>query len=115
MPVSMMALYRRPDGGDEAFETFRRRYLEEHIPLIRQVPGLRTIDVQRIVHAYSETDLVMVAEMTFDSRSDLDAGMASQEMRTAGRNLREIAPGLATIVILDREDLGPAASRTTEP
>lgn len=114
MPVSMMALYRRPDGGDEAFETFRRRYVEEHIPLIRQVPGLRTIDVQRIVHAYSETELVMVAEMTFDSRDDLDAGMASQEMRAAGRNLREIAPGLATVVILEREDVGPRSVGTEQ-
>lgn len=114
MPVSMMALYRRPAGAEEAFETFRRRYVDEHIPLIRQVPGLRTIDVQRIVHAYSETDLVMVAEMTFDSREDLDAGMASQEMRAAGRNLREIAPGLATVVILEREDVGPRSVGAAE-
>jgi uncharacterized protein (TIGR02118 family) len=101
MPVSMMAFYRRPDGGDDALETFRRRYLAEHVPLIRKVPGLRTLRVERIAHAYSETDLVMVVELIFDSRADLDAGMASNEMRAAGRNLREIAPGIATVVVLE--------------
>jgi hypothetical protein len=39
--------------------------------------------------------------MEFDDRAALDAGMASDEMRVAGRNLREIAPGLLTLVALD--------------
>jgi uncharacterized protein (TIGR02118 family) len=101
MPVSMMAFYRRPEGGDEALETFRRRYAEEHLPLMRKVPGLRSIRVERIAHAYSQTDLVMIAEMTFDTKADLDAAMASDEMRAAGRNLREIAPGMATVALLE--------------
>jgi uncharacterized protein (TIGR02118 family) len=101
----MMAFYRRPEGGEEALQTFRRRYAEEHIPLIRKVPGLRTIRVERIAHAYSETDLIMIAELIFDTRADLDAGMASDEMRAAGRNLRDIAPGMSTVVLLEPEDL----------
>jgi uncharacterized protein (TIGR02118 family) len=116
MPVSMMAFYRRPDGGEEALETFRRRYVAEHLPLIRQVPGLRTIRVERIAHAYSETDLVMIAEMTFDDRGSLDAAMASAEMRAAGRNLRDIAPGISTVVLLEPEPVTPsmAASAPAE-
>ena len=105
MPVSMMAIYRRPEGGDEAMERFRERYVNEHLPLINQVPGLRTIRVERIAHAYNETDIVMIAELFFDNRAELDAGMASDEMRAAGRNLREIAPGLATVVILEPESV----------
>ena len=93
MSVSMMALYRRPDGGEAALATFRRRYAEEHLPLIRSLPGLRALRVHRVTHAFDETDLVMVAEMVFDSRAELDAALASPEMRAAGRNLREIAPG----------------------
>ena len=31
----------------------------------------------------------------------LDAGLASDAMRAAGRNLREIAPGLATFLVLE--------------
>ncbi len=101
MPVTLLALYRKPEGGDEALQTFRRRYHEEHLPLIAKVPGIRSTKVQRIAHAYTDADLVMVTEMTFDDRASLDAGMASDEMRIAGRNLREIAPGMMTLVVLE--------------
>ena len=39
--------------------------------------------------------------MDFDDRAALDAGLASDEMRAAGRNLRAIAPGLATLLVLE--------------
>jgi uncharacterized protein (TIGR02118 family) len=109
MPVSLFALYRRPAGGDEELETFRRRYSEEHLPLVRQTPGLRSLAVHRVTHAFQETDLVMIAEMVFDSRADLDAGLQSEPMRRAGRNLREIATGGSTLVIVEPEpDAAPA-------
>ena len=38
--TTLLALYRRPDGGDEAVETFLRRYREEHLPLVAGTPGL---------------------------------------------------------------------------
>jgi uncharacterized protein (TIGR02118 family) len=101
MPVTLLALYRRPAGGDDALETFHQRYMDEHIPLIERVPGIRSVNVHRVAQAFTEADLVMVAEMIFDDRATLDAAMASDEMRTAGRNLREIAPGLLTLVALE--------------
>ena len=54
-----------------------------------------------------ETDLILVTAMDFDDRAALDAGLASDAMRAAGRNLREIAPGLATLLVLeDAPELG---------
>ena len=48
--------------------------------------------------------------MRFDDRTSLDAGLASDAMRSAGRVLREIAPGLATfLVVEDAPDLERAA------
>jgi uncharacterized protein (TIGR02118 family) len=100
--TTLLALYRRPDGGDEALSTFRRRYREEHLPLVAQTPGLRSTRVQEVVEALGgETDLVLVTAMEFDDRASLDAGLASDAMRQAGRNLREIAPGLATLLVLE--------------
>ncbi len=32
--TTLLALYRRPDGGDDALAEFERRYLAEHIPLV---------------------------------------------------------------------------------
>ena len=49
--------------------------------------------------------------MDFDDRAALDAGLASDAMRAAGRNLREIGPGLATLLVLeDAHDLAAASA-----
>jgi hypothetical protein len=58
--------------------------------------------VRRVSEALgAETDLVLITTMEFDDRAALDAGLASDAMRAAGRNLREIAPGLSTLLILE--------------
>ena len=67
MPAALLALYRRPEGGDEALETFLRRYSEEHTPLMRQVPGLRSMQVSRVRRSLTDSDLVMMCVMAFDS------------------------------------------------
>ena len=38
--TTLLALYRRPEGGDEALAIFERRYAEEHLPLIAATPEL---------------------------------------------------------------------------
>ena len=106
--TTLLALYRRPDGGDDALATFERRYAAEHLPLVAETPGLRSTTVRRVTAALGgETDLVLITAMEFDDRAALDAGLASDAMRAAGRNLREIAPGLSTLLVLeDAPDLG---------
>ena len=100
--TTLLALYRRPDGGAEALREFERRYSTEHLPLVAQTPGLRATRVQRVSQALGEeTDMVVITAMEFDDRASLDAGLTSDAMRAAGRNLREIAPGLATLLVLE--------------
>jgi uncharacterized protein (TIGR02118 family) len=100
--TTLLALYRRPDGGDDALSTFLRRYHAEHLPLVAATPGLRSTRVQRVEQALGgDTDLVLITAMEFDDRAGLDAGLASDAMRQAGRNLREIAPGLSTLLVLE--------------
>jgi uncharacterized protein (TIGR02118 family) len=100
--TTLLALYRRPDGGAEALATFLRRYHAEHLPLVAATPGLRATRVQRVDQALGgETDLVLITAMDFDDRVALDAGLASDAMRQAGRNLREIAPGLSTLLVVE--------------
>ena len=101
MSATLLALFKRPEGGDDALDEFMRRYREEHLPLIAKVPGLRSTVVGPVSQNYSGDDIVLATRMEFDDRAALDAGMASDEMRAAGRNLREIAPGLLTLVALD--------------
>ena len=106
--TTLLVLYRRPDGGADALATFERRYATEHMPLVARTPGLRETRVRRVSEALgAETDLVLVTAMDFDDRAALDEGLASDPMRQAGRNLREIAPGLATFLVLEAApDLG---------
>jgi uncharacterized protein (TIGR02118 family) len=116
MPVSLLALYRRPEGGDEALRTFQRRYAQEHAPLMQQVPGLRSMRVAHVSRALTESDLVMTCEMAFDDAAALDAALASPEMRAAGRNIREIAPGLLTLVVVEPDSPSPDPARpSAEP
>jgi uncharacterized protein (TIGR02118 family) len=106
--TTLLAMYRRPDGGPDALADFERRYATEHMPLVAATPGLRDTRIRRVSEALGgETDLVVITAMDFDDRAALDAGLASDPMRQAARKLREIAPGLATFLVLeDAPDLG---------
>ena len=99
--TTLLALYRRPEGGEEALETFLRRYREEHLPVVAATPGLRRTWVSRTATALMGDDIVLVVGMEFDDRAALDAGLASDAMRAGGRNLREIAPGIVTLLVVE--------------
>ena len=103
--TTLLAMFRRPDGGPEVLGTFLERYRSEHLPLIAETPGLRSTTVRHVREAVGgETDLVLITSMEFDDRAALDAGLVSVALRRAGRNLREIAPGLVTLLVLEDEE-----------
>lgn len=106
--TTLLVTYRRPEGGPAAVETFERRYRDEHLPAISEAPGLRSSRFWRVSGALgAETDLAVVAALEFDDRASLDASLGSDAMRAGARVLREIAPGLATFLVLeDAPDIG---------
>jgi uncharacterized protein (TIGR02118 family) len=100
--TTLLVLYRKPEDGEEALATLERRYREEHMPLVAQTPGLRATRTWHVSEALgSETDLAFVAAMDFDDRPAMNDGLRSGPMRAAGRILREIAPDLATFLVLE--------------
>ena len=101
MAATLLALYKRPEGGEEALATFWQRYRDEHMPLIEKVPGLHGTKVWNVSRRYAGDDLVATCEMYFDDNDALRAAMRSDEMRLAGDNLNEFAPGLLTLVVLE--------------
>jgi uncharacterized protein (TIGR02118 family) len=110
--TTLLALYRRPAGGDEALAMFERRYAEEHLPLIAATPELLAVRVRRVTQPLlGDREVFLTCSMEFQDRAALDRALASDEMRAASRNLREVAPGLATLLVLeDDPDLDTAAS-----
>ncbi len=107
--TTLLALYRRPEGGNVALDAFEQAHAGGHLPEVAQTPGLQALRVRRVSQALgAETDLVFATEMEFTSRVALDEGLASEAMRAAGRSLRRIGPGLATLLILeDATELTP--------
>jgi len=100
--TTLLVLYRRPEGGEAALATLERRYFEEHLPLVRETPGLRGTRIWRVNEALGgETDFVLAAAMDFDDRAAMDEALRSDPMRAAARILREIAPGLATFLVAE--------------
>jgi uncharacterized protein (TIGR02118 family) len=105
--TTLLVLYRAPEGGEPALAELERRYGGEHMPLVAGTPGLRGSRVWRVEEAMGgETDLALAAALDFDDRAAMDEAMRSEPMRAAARVLREIAPGLATfLVVEDAPDL----------
>ena len=101
--TTLLALYRRPDGGAEALADVRA-------PLRRGAPAARRGDARACVDdpgparggraRRRDGPRARHGHAVRRSRG-LDAGLASDAMRAAGRNLREIAPGLATLLVLE--------------
>ena len=100
--TTLLVLYRAPEGGAEALATFESRYRDEHMPLVAQTPGLRATRAWRFSETLGgETDLAVAAALDFDDRAAMDEALRSEPMRAASRVLREIAPGLATFLVLE--------------
>ena len=103
MAATLLALYKRPEGGDEALATFWQRYRDEHMPLIEKVPGpARHEDLERVARATPARTSSRRARCTSTTRDALKAAMRSDEMRVAGDNLNEFANGLLTLVACER-------------
>jgi uncharacterized protein (TIGR02118 family) len=108
---TLLALYRRPSGGDEAYAAFERSYAETHLPLIERLPGLRALRVARVRRVIAgQSDAALVARMNFDDWDAAKAALGSDEMRAAGENLARIGgDDLLTLLVVDEaRDLIPA-------
>ena len=101
----LIALFKRPENVEE----FERAYTETHLPLIRQMPNLRRLVVNRVTGApVGEPEYYLIAEMWFDSREEMMEGVSSEASRQAARTLNTFAKGLVSMVFVEssEEDAG---------
>ena len=96
-----VAMYDRPSD----VEAFDRHYREVHVPLARQLPGLRRYTVSRDATAVIGEPYHLVAMLDWDDRESLDAALGSEAgSRTAEdviTNLSRYTTIRAVIVQLD--------------
>jgi uncharacterized protein (TIGR02118 family) len=91
MTARFIACYGTPaDPG-----TFDRHYREVHIPIARQLPGLRRYTVSRDTEAIRGERWYLVAELDWDSMADLRAAFGSPQGRATAEDamhLQRLAP-----------------------
>ena len=100
MAARLLVLYSHPD--DPA--AFDAHYRDVHTPIVQRYPGLRDLRVTRPSGvAGRDPAFYLVAEMSFDSRAELDAALGSEAGRESGLDLRNFAGAGVTMLIADDE------------
>jgi uncharacterized protein (TIGR02118 family) len=97
----LIALFSQPE--DPA--AFDAHYRDTHTPIVRRYPKLRGLHLTRIVGVGGRTSpYYLMAEMSFDTRADLEAALGSEAGIESGRDLRNFAAAGVTLLIADEED-----------
>jgi uncharacterized protein (TIGR02118 family) len=100
MMYKLIALYRKPD--DPA--AFEKHYVEVHRPLVERIPGLSKLVLNRGLDApWGAPAYYLIVEMHYPDEATFKTAMASPENAAAGKDLRNFAANLVTLVIA-RED-----------
>lgn len=96
--AQVLVLYNAP--ADPA--AFDRYYHETHIPIAKQIPGLRSYVISNgPVRALAGVAPHLVAILQFDSLADVNAALASPEGQAAAADLPNFASGGASLLIYD--------------
>lgn len=97
----LIVLYDHPDDPEE----FDRYYREVHAPLVKKVPGIERIVVNRVVGdpMGGRPRYYLVAELHFADRAAFEAAARTPEFRATGADLANFAKGGATLLIAEEE------------
>jgi uncharacterized protein (TIGR02118 family) len=105
--VRFLVVYETP--ADPA--GFDRHYDQVHVPLVRQLPGLRRYVVGRGAAAVRGEPYYLVAEAEWDTMDELRAAFASppgQATAADAARLQQLAP-VRSMIFTGHDRLGPAA------
>jgi len=96
----LIALYNTPE--DPA--AFDAHYRDVHTPIVSAYPKLRDLKTSKPEGVGGRpSPYYLMAEMTFDSRGDLDEALSSEAGISSGRDLRNFAAAGATLFVTDDE------------
>jgi uncharacterized protein (TIGR02118 family) len=96
--VRLVALFSQPDDP-LAFDV---HYRDVHARMVRRYPNLRDLRITKAGGLGGRpAPFYLMAEMTFDSRPDLDEALASEAGRESGRDLRTFAQAGVALFVAD--------------
>lgn len=86
---------------------FDKYYAETYIGLAKKIPGLRKYQINHgpITALAGASDAYLVAILTFDSATAIQAGLASPEGQAAAGDLPNFASGGADLILFDTKDV----------
>ncbi len=90
MTVKLVVMYTRPDDA----AAFDQHYLDVHMPLARQLPGLQRAETGVLTAALDGGELpyYRVAELYFADDAAMLAAFASDEGKATATDYQQIAP-----------------------
>lgn len=95
--VKLIALYKHPENKEE----FDEHYFNVHGPITEKIPGLRKMEVTKIVGSPmgGEGKYYLLCEMYYDDHEALKKGLKSAEGKASGKDLMGFAAELVTLMI----------------
>lgn len=100
----VIVVYNQPE--DPA--AFDRHYQNSHVPLVRQIPGLRRYAVGPCESLDGSTPAAyLLAELHFDSKQAATEALGSPEGQKAAGDVATFATGGATMLFSDEAVTGP--------
>ena len=100
--ATLLVLY-HPPADPAAFDS---HYADIHIPLAKQLPGLRsyTINAGPLASPAGVAPYYLVAELTFDALADLQAALGSAEGQAATADLAKFAQAGVTVLMYETRE-----------
>lgn len=95
--VKLIALYKHPENK----EAFDQHYFDKHAPITAKIPGLRKMEVTKVVGSPmgGEGKYYLMCEMYYDSHDALKQAMRTDEAKASGKDLMSFAGNLVTLMI----------------
>jgi uncharacterized protein (TIGR02118 family) len=99
----MVVIYKTPQDP----VAFDKHYQEIHVPLARQLPGLRKYEVSKgpVVSLASAADTHLIATLHFDSMTAIKAAFASDCGRACAADRKKLAPDEAVQMFLFEDEV----------
>ena len=86
-------------------ELFDKQYWQDHVPMAKQMPGLKKYTVHKVVGApRGDPVYYQVAELEFENMDNLKSALASQAGRDSGRHSVKIATGGITFLYTESKE-----------
>src|SRR5215472_12130944 len=97
MSARMVVIYRRPADAN----AFEEHYFKVHVPMAKQLPGLRSYDVSRgpIAAPAGNTDTYFIATLCFDDMTAIRTAFATPIGKACAADRKQLAPNDADVQI----------------